>query len=186
MMIFQKLLTFQRQNVVIHKDGTAAVGGGRAYKYATLPAVLDAVRPALSASGLVLTQVMDGGELVTRLVDCDTGEHIESRFPMSFDGLGWHQIGSAQTYARRYSLLGLLGLAPDDDDDAASAMAPAKTPSRFDRGNGEPVVALKRAEPPAMSGEYCDTCGDEMTVGPKTGKPYCHRCWAAKREHSRN
>ena len=183
-MIFQKLLAFQRQNVAILKDSSAAVGGGRAYKYASLPAVLDAVRPALNASGLILTQLMDGGDLVTRLIDSDTGEHIESRFPMSFDGLGWHQIGSAQTYARRYSLLGLLNIAPDDDDDGHATL-PAKPASRFDRGNGEPVVAMKRvdAEP---AGEQCDDCGGPMVPGPKTGKPYCHRCWAAKREHSRN
>ena len=169
-MIHAKLLAFQKANVVIHKDASANVGGGRSYRYATLPNVLDAIRPALNAAGLVLTQVMDGGELVTRLVDCDTGEHIESRFPMSFEGLNWHAIGSAQTYARRYSVLGLLGLAPDDDDDAISTL-PVKTTSQPQRGDGGPVVAAKR----------CNHCDSIMEVGPNTGQLFCRDCFKAKR-----
>ena len=185
-MIYTKLLQFQSSGVTIHKNCTANLGGGRQYRYADLPSVLAAIKPALGACGLVLIQTIDGTELTTKIVCVADGEFIESRLPLDFAGLSWHQIGSAISYGRRYALTTLLGLAPDDDDDAASTMAPAKPAARFDRGDGGPVVALKRAEPPAMSGEYCDTCGDEMTVGPKTGKPYCHRCWAAKREHSRN
>ena len=184
-MIHAALLKFQSTNISIHKNCTANLGGGRVYKYADLPSVLAAVKPALTDCGLLMIQTIDGESLTTKIVHVASGESIESRLPLETGGLSWHQIGSAISYGRRYALTALLGLAPDDDDDAHATL-PAKPASRFDRGNGEPVTALKRAEPPAMSGEYCDTCGDEMTVGPKTGKPYCHRCWAAKREHSRN
>src|SRR4030095_10791300 len=39
-------------------------------------------------------------------------------------------VGSALTYARRYSLLAILGLAPEDDDDAESTAPPRGTASK--------------------------------------------------------
>jgi len=39
-------------------------------------------------------------------------------------------IGSCITYARRYSLSSLLGVAPDDDDDAGQGMPPERQPQR--------------------------------------------------------
>lgn len=173
-MIYSKLLRFQQANVTIHKDASANVGGGRSYRYATLPSVLDAIRPALNAAGLILTQSLDGGEMVTKLIDADTGETIESRFPVDFAGLGWHAIGSGLTYARRYSLLGLLNIAPDDDDDAGAAMT-SKTTTLPQRGDGGPVVALKRD---ILSS--CPHCAGPMSIGPKGGE-YCPPCFKAKR-----
>lgn len=125
-MILEKLLNFQRFEVQIGKDSVASVGGGRQYRYASLPSVLSAIKPALSEAGLVLTQRVEGQALVTELCDPDTDEKITGMFPLSFEGLTWHQIGSAITYARRYSLLAVLGLAPDEDDDAIATLPPQR------------------------------------------------------------
>jgi len=166
--LFRKLLAFQRNAPTIHKDGTANVGNGRPYKYATLPAVLDAVRPALTACGLVLTQAVDGQNLITRLADAETGETLESAFPLPLEG-SWHQVGSAISYARRYAILAVLGLTADDDDDAAATLPQARNGHQSSHRRPEPT-----AEP-----EPCPECGETMTIGPKTGKPYCRPCWTA-------
>lgn len=158
--VFRKLLLFQQNAPTIHKDGTANLGNGKVYRYATLPSVLDAVKPGLSACGLVLTQIIDGQDLITRLIDPESGEFIESRFPMEFNGLSWHAIGSGLTYVRRYAILAMLNLAPDDDDDA-QATVPEK-----------PVTA--------QLGD-CPHCHGPMEIGPKSGQPFCRPCFLARR-----
>ena len=175
MSLYKSLLKFQSANVPIHKNCVANLGGGRQYRYADLPSVLASIKPALSDCGLVLIQLVDGGTLTTRIMHADTGEALESHFPLPLDGLNWHGIGSAVSYARRYALTSLLGLAPDDDDDAVSTL-PVKTPTAIQRGNGEPVVAAKRDLPAAS----CPHCSGPMSVGPKGGS-YCPDCWKAKR-----
>jgi hypothetical protein len=157
--VFIKLYKFQQLGTQIVKDGAANLGNGRAYRYATLPSVLDAVKAGLNECGLVLTQIIDGQDLITRLIDPESGEYIESRFPMEFNGLSWHQIGSALTYCRRYSVLSLLGLAPDEDDDAQVTTE-------------KPVTATLGS---------CEHCHGPMELGPKTNTPFCRPCWQARR-----
>lgn len=178
--LYTKFLAFQKSAPAIHKGATANLGG-RAYKYADLPSIIDAARPALNAVGLVLTQTINGSDLVTAVIDAATGERLESRFPLPMEG-SWHQIGAGISYARKYAIVSILGLAADDDD--AVSTLPTKTPARVDRGDGGPVVALKRAAL-EMSDEFCDTCGEQMSLGPKTGKPFCKPCWTAKRDRER-
>jgi hypothetical protein len=135
----------------IPKDSTATVKGktkdGRSYeydyKYASLPAIMDAVRPVLSANGLCLTHWFDGcGNLVTAVRD-SAGEGIESAVECSDHGLAPQDWGKKVTYYRRYSAVALLGLAPDDDDDAASIDVPAA-----------PARGQSQAPPPAPEDEY--------------------------------
>ena len=90
-------------------------------KYVALDGLLDAVRPALAKNGLSFIQspVSSGQDMgVTTLLMHESGEWIES------DPFLLHAVkndpqsgGSAITYARRYSLSAVLGVAWDDDDD---------------------------------------------------------------------
>lgn len=94
-------------------------------KYVALDGLLDAVRPVLATNGLSFIQspVSNGQDMgVTTLLMHDSGEWIES------DPFMLHAVkndpqagGSAITYARRYSLSAVLGVAWDDDDDANMA-----------------------------------------------------------------
>lgn len=94
-------------------------------KYVALDGLLDAVRPVLAANGLSFIQspVSNGQDMgVATLLMHDSGEWIES------DPFMLHAVkndpqagGSAITYARRYSLSAVLGVAWDDDDDANMA-----------------------------------------------------------------
>lgn len=93
-------------------------------KYATLEAVIEAVRPALSANGISFYQdVETDGAKVTcyTTLGHESGEEIVSR-PMSAEakGKGPQEIGSTETYLRRYQLMALCGIAPEDDDGEAA------------------------------------------------------------------
>lgn len=91
-------------------------------KYADLAQIRDTVTPALSKNGIAVTQgtdTVDGGiVVVTRLIH-KSGQWLESRFPINFDKP--QAMGSAYTYAKRYSLAAICNIAADEDDDANSA-----------------------------------------------------------------
>lgn len=92
-------------------------------KYADLAAILDAVRGPLSANGISIMQTIkangDGMYLVTTLAHT-SGQWIRSEYPLPSTGRP-QEIGSALTYARRYSLSAIAGIAADEDDDAEGA-----------------------------------------------------------------
>lgn len=93
-------------------------------KYADLATVLDTCKPALQANGLAVThqrESTDLGEFLITTLWHASGQHIISRSklqPVKSDPQGF---GSAMTYARRYDLSALIGLASDDDDGNAAS-----------------------------------------------------------------
>lgn len=110
--------------------------------YASLEAVIETARPVLASHGLAFMQGLGeyvGGAMTvsTRIIH-ESGEWIESDFQMPVAKSDPQGTASASTYARRYSLMGILGLpAVDDDGEAASrpVPAPANQPRR-DTGPG--------------------------------------------------
>jgi hypothetical protein len=106
------------------KTHTANAGTYR-YSYAPLSEVVDAVRKPLADKGLSYTQVVQQTEstgitLVTMLMH-KSGQWISSQYPLP-KGLNSQDMGKAITYARRYSLCAILGIAAEDDDDGAGAV----------------------------------------------------------------
>jgi hypothetical protein len=95
--------------------------------------------------------------LLTVLVHAETGERIESRYPVRCkDPQDPQKVGGAVTYARRYALLALLGLAPEDDD-GALASQPAKAPRQAPRQNVAPDLGPPNQgalDPTEVIGEY--------------------------------
>lgn len=92
-------------------------------KYVDLSDGLDTIRKTLSKHGLAFIQATKAHEgiiiLHTRIIH-SSGQWIESTYPVS--GLEKHQaMGSALTYARRYALFAMVGVAGEDDDDGNSA-----------------------------------------------------------------
>ena len=100
----------------IKKDAKVSMGAFD-FKYATLGAIYKAVRPALSENGLSIVHLVDGPTLVT-ILQHSSGESISSAIPIG-QPKEWKEYGSALTYARRYAVSGLLGVAADDDTDAS-------------------------------------------------------------------
>jgi hypothetical protein len=128
------------------KDGKA----GFEYDYADLGDGLSALQNTLNARGVAVLQdaysVDRGVEVVTTLA---LGEQwMESR-PLFMPVQGNAQaVGSAITYARRYSLFPMVGLAPaDDDGEEANRNPPAASkPAAKARA---PKVDAPLAPPPA-------------------------------------
>jgi len=106
---------------------------GRNYKYADLEAVYKAVRKALAGNGLAITHLCQefAGqvELVTMLTH-SSGQWFRSVYPVKAKVDLPQEFGSAMTYARRYSVSALLGIASEEDDDAQSAQEASKAAGR--------------------------------------------------------
>jgi len=120
MTLSQALLKARRSMSMPTKNSSAQMGGRGSYKYADLATVLDCVTPPLLEAGIVLRQYPifsnENWILVTELVHAESGESACFHFPLLVAKQDCQGFGSSYTYARRYSILGLLGLAPEDDD----------------------------------------------------------------------
>jgi hypothetical protein len=95
--------------------------GSFSYNYASLPAIMNLVRPVLAKHGFAIVQSVSSREgqvgVQTRILPAG----IESEWLFLPAGPTPQTAGSAITYARRYSLCALLGIAADEDDDGSSA-----------------------------------------------------------------
>ena len=96
-------------------------------KYATLDEIWETVRGAVNAAGLVVfctIETANGGkQLTTHVAEVKSGEEISCSFPIVAQATGPQAIGSAMTYARRYTLTALLEIVTGDgaDDDGEAA-----------------------------------------------------------------
>lgn len=90
-------------------------GGSYKFKYAPLDTILEAVRGPLAANGLAISQLLDDDYLVTVLLH-SRGARLTGRTPIP-GAEGIQAFGSAITYLRRYSIVALLGIATEEDDD---------------------------------------------------------------------
>lgn len=101
--------------------GRLADAGKYQYRFADLADVLATSRPTLAAHGLAVFQVpvTDHDSVVVRTTLLHTSGQWLRFDPLRLPAGGTAQnVGSAITYARRYSLLASLGLATEDDDGA--------------------------------------------------------------------
>jgi len=97
-------------------------------KYASLENCIDAVIDALHNNGLGLMQKThdcEGGVKIETVLIHESGQQMTGGLLFvpanKHDAQGY---GSCMTYARRYSLLAFMGIAPEDDDGNAATKAP--------------------------------------------------------------
>jgi len=113
------LLLFQNKVGAVKKD---AVNPFFKSKYASLNTIIEHINLPLSECGLSYAQFPDESGLTTILMHSESGEYLQSTYLMPVAKQNDPQaVGSAITYARRYALGAILGLAIDEDDDANSA-----------------------------------------------------------------
>ena len=152
-------------------------------RYADLASIWDAIRGPLSEHGLAVVQpvrVEGSSVTVTTLLAHASGQWISSDLTMTAqrqmkDGGGWEKldspqaIGSCITYARRYALAAMAGVAPEDDDgegaqglrqeqqqrQAPAPSAPQEKPARSVPGQLVQVFERMMKEPGHFS-EACD------------------------------
>lgn len=110
------LIKAQKEMESVKKDGTNPHFRS---KYATLEAVIGATEKAFADNGFAVMQRCDRdehGTYVETLLVHETGQHLSSRVYLVLNKQDMQGLGSAITYARRYGLLGMANLAPEDDD----------------------------------------------------------------------
>ena len=124
-------------------------GAQRLFRYASLSSGLEIVRKTLGQHEIatVQTTALDqsaGIINLTTVLAHSSGEWIASDWPVCAiaDTATPHRMGAALTYARRYALFTLVGIAGEDDLDAPDLVTPTQKPSGPDRprrvgaGNG--------------------------------------------------
>ena len=131
----------------------------RTFRYAPLSSGLDIVRKGLGRYEIATIQTTtidkDAGLLrLTTMLAHSSGEWISLEWPVCAiaDIASAQRMGAALTYARRYALFTLVGIAGEDDFDAPDLEATAKTgveePPRFDhhsRSTGGAKLAVRSA-----------------------------------------
>lgn len=124
--IFQRLADFQSEVPAITKRADNPFYNS---KYATFDRIQSAIKPILAKYGLFYMQSIDNNILITTVYTVD-GEKLESgAYPLVITGKP-QDIGSAVSYAKRYSLVAFLGLiVEDEDDDGNKAQAQTEKPN---------------------------------------------------------
>ena len=99
--------------------------GDRTFRYASLASGLDIVRKCLGQHEIATVQTTaidqaQGQIQLTTLLAHASGEWISSDWPVcpTSETAAPHRMGAALTYARRYALFALVGIAGEDDLDA--------------------------------------------------------------------
>jgi hypothetical protein len=104
--------------------------GGRSFRYASLSSGLDLVRKSLGRHEIATVQttsIDDTAGLIrlTTTLAHSSGEWVSSDWPVCpvSETAAPHRMGAALTYARRYALFTLVGIAGEDDLDAPDLLA---------------------------------------------------------------
>ena len=105
-------------------------------KYADLNAILDAVEPILLKHNLIVLQPILDGFVVTQIIDCESGEKVESKLLLPVVTDPQKQIAGV-TYFRRATLQSLLSLQAVDNDGNEIAEAVKNT---------KPTISVERFE----------------------------------------
>ena len=123
----------------------------RTFRYAPLASGLDIVRKCLGRHEIAVVQTtaidQEAGLVrLTTMLAHASGEWLSSDWPVCAiaETASPHRMGAALTYARRYALFAIVGIAGEDDLDAPDLLAPSAAKSRTaftsgpnTKGNGQ-------------------------------------------------
>lgn len=117
-------------------------------RYADLASVMAACIPALTANGIAVLQPpceIDGQRYVKTILAHESGETVECAVPLIVSKNDMQGYGSAVTYARRYGLMAMAGIAPDDDDGNAAVASAPRADNRQDtkQADDRPAKAVE-------------------------------------------
>ena len=124
-------------------------------KYAALPEVVLAAAPILSEQGLALTQWIGhneaGQDILTTYLLHSTGQYLCDVMILRLTKQDAQGLGSAVTYARRYSYMAVLGLVADEEDDDGIAASGREGSQNIKAARAATTVPLKPGTVPGAS-----------------------------------
>ena len=151
--------------------------GDRTFRYASLSTGLDIVRKTLGKHEIATVQTTaidkDAGLIrLTTVLAHSSGEWVSSDWPVCpvSETAAPHRLGAALTYARRYSLFTLVGIAGEDDLDApdlpvaATSPEAQKNPPRPDQG-ARPARSRARTRASVAVVQWATSCGKGQVTG---------------------
>jgi ERF superfamily len=131
----------------------------RTFRYAPLSSGLDIVRKTLGRHEIAAVQSTEidkeaGLIRLTTILAHASGEWISSEWPVCAvaDTAAPHRMGAALTYARRYALFTLVGIAGEDDLDAPDVLGP-ENPASAGNGQGHPTAT---PQPDSLSRQFLE------------------------------
>jgi hypothetical protein len=141
MTIYTKLNAVKKEIGAISKDETNPFFKS---KYFDINGLLKHVEPLLQKNGLLLLQPIIKGEVVSEIIDIESGESVTSSIALpNLDDP--QKLGSAVTYYRRYTLQSLLGLQAEDDDANAATQAVKSTKPWINENDNTWKAALTKS-----------------------------------------
>ena len=152
--IWTLLAEAQMEMQAPRKDKTGQIGQ-RSYKYASLDACLDSVRPPLNKRGVFLSQytVREDGRLYLMTAVRHRGEtYVLDSEPYEYDASP-QEYGKRETYAKRYGLCKAFAIVGDEDTDG-DVQGPPQSP----QDGTHKLLVAKVIE---MKGA-CAECGADM------------------------
>lgn len=123
--IHAKVFKIQQMNLSVSKN---ARNPHFKNKYADVNEVIGVLKPALNEVQLVLTFTQVQDYLIACVADPETGASISYAYPSKSEASKAQDVGSGQTYGRRYWQVNYFNLEADDDDgNVASGVTPVTT-----------------------------------------------------------
>jgi hypothetical protein len=163
--LVEALLAFQADAPKLTKDATNPHFKN---KYTSLDSLIADVVPVLSQHKLVWLTRPGRDEtgapaLHYELLYAPSGERVEGAMPLMLSKEDPQGQGSALTYARRYSMVSVLGLAADDDDDGNRARPSKATADPFGPpADGDLIERIERAIAYTLDPANPDPKGDAV------------------------
>lgn len=121
-------IAFQAEVPAVPKATKGQVGSAVRF-YSDLATVIETAQPVLAAHGLGYMQSPSSGNgevnVTTRILHI-SGEWFEDTLGMPAERANAQAVGSAISYAKRYALVAMLGLASEDNDGATANPKPAQ------------------------------------------------------------
>lgn len=121
--------------------------------YATLESTINASKTILAKHDLALCQTVTIDNVLVTTIFHKSGEMLQSEMKLLLNKQDMQQLGSALSYARRYSILSMLNMAQEDDDaqavsHPAKVTAPAAAPKV--KAQEHPSISLNLTPPAAI------------------------------------
>lgn len=135
-------------------EDAAKSGTGNYGKYADLASIWDACREPLASNEIAVVQApgatADKAIEMTTILSHSSGEWFKETLTIPMQRVDAQGYGSAVTYARRYALAAMVGIAPAEDDGQAAATIGGdnNAPRRQTRPEPAPPPETKNVEEP--------------------------------------